>query len=1478
MASVSDLNDDQDGVEAAAAFAVIAEPDSDDDQSEADAEAGAGGEAMSDADEPMPPYEAAAALVGRRIEVHWPLDEEWYVAKVTGYSHATGQPEVHYWDDDVVERLDLAKEEWRLDMGLGRAAAPAPQDSTAAEEEEEELDPEAQAAAAASAAAKHAAREAAADAAEAAGGRKSRRQTAGTGPTRFIESTFPQSYQPKKLNRARETQSEQPKECAQTTIESEWVQCAECDKWRIVKRSDIDKLPDDVAFTCSMNPDCRHNRCAAPQHLWMMSAPENGERIEPRGYTARATLESHRRKISDAEAEELQRRLPLSMKQAGWILMPSGGTKASHRLDYAYIGGEADVAASVTHFARVYLAADPVVAARAVTSSFVAGPPPTVSSIDGAEDGDAVVGTKRAAAAAAGSGSKKTTEERALEVAEQVDVPYFWDRETAIAFWEQLVHDALAKARAAERAAAAVVAPAAADDDDDDDAPAVVNLNPQGASAGAHDDAEEDEEEVVEVARTWEGMRLWLQPGTKLHRQWKAHHRQWSAHQNPTLSGTEVVGRRIEVLWPLDEEWYVAMVTGYSHATGQHEVHYLDDDVVEQLDLAKEEWRLESGVSTQSDISMRFERAAAAVQGAGRARSADTAPAAAPAVATARGADEAGGSEAGGGVVDDGAGGGSALTPEERERRLALFQALEAAVRRTKQLEWAGDAPVPGAEGWLVRWKPRARKSAGGVSGDAYMISPTGVSLDSFRKAEAFLGLSEAGRGGPAAAASEAGRGGPAAAAPPAEANIRRSARADARQQKERECVKKLLLTIISQPIPGLADPTGAASSAKASAVDGTEGSGRPLVGAVLGATVLPVSTRHKVKVEDDLFIPGDVLGASSVTGLAAASPTSIEVMDDPFFIPGNFASPPKLSDAELRAEAKLEAEREAKRQAQLAAQAVEEMRDRAEELLELIARAERLGVDSSVLSQVREYMAPRGAWPAACKCSLRRPLLPTQVREYMAKLGNAQKAHKSITTAERPVAPLRGPYCQTTYRGVFRKMLTFGGVRLRLYEAFHNATYLGVFGRKEEAAVAYAIHWHATKGLEAPEDDPFASPGAALQPDGDGGAGESANVPSLALKALSSLSAPIFKRSSGFRIGVDLVLPSNRRSLKGPDKGPHKGPDKGPDKGPADKGPDKRPVGSVTAGREEEAGVQRASLSACEIDARLWVGASAAGWTVYRRSGDGHYRYVSPDGAVYTQRPEEPTLSSRASPSKRQKEEPTLSSRPSPSKRQKEEPTLSSRASPSKRQKMAATSPAAVVSIPTPPRPLVAPTTAGPPFAAALPPPPQAGRAAAAPPPAPRPPAASAPPPASTAVLPSRSPSGPSSSPRSPAVAAAALSAAASPRPQPQPPRPQPQSAAALPRPQPQPPRPQPQVAGAATNEAPRGGTTAPSAPPLCERHPTIPGKLRVASSLMAGVSGGEKVAVRLPGCEHVVRITWPSEVKQYLTFTLGACPQCPR
>jgi hypothetical protein len=52
------------------------------------------------------PEETGDALVGQRIKVHWPLDEAWYVAVVTGYSHETKQHEVRYVDDDVVEALD----------------------------------------------------------------------------------------------------------------------------------------------------------------------------------------------------------------------------------------------------------------------------------------------------------------------------------------------------------------------------------------------------------------------------------------------------------------------------------------------------------------------------------------------------------------------------------------------------------------------------------------------------------------------------------------------------------------------------------------------------------------------------------------------------------------------------------------------------------------------------------------------------------------------------------------------------------------------------------------------------------------------------------------------------------------------------------------------------------------------------------------------------------------------------------------------------------------------------------------------------------------------------------------------------------------------------------------------------------------------------------------------------------------------------
>lgn len=91
----------------------------------------------------------------------------------------------------------------------------------------------------------------------------------------------------------------------------------------------------------------------------------------------------------------------------------------------------------------------------------------------------------------------------------------------------------------------------------------------------------------------------------------------------------------------------------------------------------------------------------------------------------------------------DGYRGAAGLSAEELQKRRDVMRALEWAFRRARHDEKVGDTPVPGAEGWIVRWKARLRKAAGGVSGDAYMLAPSGETLDSLRKLEMFLGLAE---------------------------------------------------------------------------------------------------------------------------------------------------------------------------------------------------------------------------------------------------------------------------------------------------------------------------------------------------------------------------------------------------------------------------------------------------------------------------------------------------------------------------------------------------------------------------------------------------------------------------------------------------------------------------------------------------------------------------------------------------------------
>ena len=52
------------------------------------------------------------------------------------------------------------------------------------------------------------------------------------------------------------------------------------------------------------------------------------------------------------------------------------------------------------------------------------------------------------------------------------------------------------------------------------------------------------------------------------------------------------------------------------------------------------------------------------------------------------------------------------LSTEDLQAHWATYSALETAFKRARAEETPGDVPIPGADGWLVRWKPRIRKVA----------------------------------------------------------------------------------------------------------------------------------------------------------------------------------------------------------------------------------------------------------------------------------------------------------------------------------------------------------------------------------------------------------------------------------------------------------------------------------------------------------------------------------------------------------------------------------------------------------------------------------------------------------------------------------------------------------------------------------------------------------------------------------------------
>ena len=138
------------------------------------------------------------------------------------------------------------------------SAAEADNPAGAADLTEQDAEAAGEAEAATEAAARAAPRGAAANAPEAAGGRKSRRHTAGLAPARFAEE-----HVAPRLKRARQVRDDAPQlpvEAPPAGPDSEWVQCDLCMKWRIVKCAEIEILPENAPWICSMNSDVRDGR------------------------------------------------------------------------------------------------------------------------------------------------------------------------------------------------------------------------------------------------------------------------------------------------------------------------------------------------------------------------------------------------------------------------------------------------------------------------------------------------------------------------------------------------------------------------------------------------------------------------------------------------------------------------------------------------------------------------------------------------------------------------------------------------------------------------------------------------------------------------------------------------------------------------------------------------------------------------------------------------------------------------------------------------------------------------------------------------------------------------------------------------------------------------------------------------------------------------------------------------------------------
>lgn len=286
-------------------------------------------------------------------------------------------------------------------------------------------------------------------------------------------------------------------------------------------------------------------------------------------------------------------------------------------------------------------------------------------------------------------------------------------------------------------------------------------------------------------------------------------------------------------------------------------------------------------------------------------------------------------------------------------------------------------------------------------------------------------------------------------------APTKRSARVADRHSKERDSAKAALEWLIRLPMPGLPAAAGSSGPGSKSAAAAAAASAA-VAAAAAEYAALPEVTMLPPAPDDMQF--SAVMSVPSVAVIGAVEVLPGGADDDEVAFPQ--ASVEVIQEerqrearrqaelvAEKRAAAKAVLEEERRRQVQLASEIAEEMAERHEEVRVAISRAERLSVDPAVLAQAHECLV----------------LLASSMRS----------AKSSIKSSEAKTGVL------TPYRGVYCKKITLSQVAHRMYEAFYETRYLGIFAEPHMAAAAYAAHVLATFSERASEADPFAKPEA---------------------------------------------------------------------------------------------------------------------------------------------------------------------------------------------------------------------------------------------------------------------------------------------------------------------------------------------------------------------------------------------------------------